>query len=117
MADISAEEWQLLAIFEAEPSLLDVDVPWCYNDAVYRVQQGPLVLSFAIAPAYRDVRIVIENNSGANLYELNAMNVIDIRYIEDGHLEQLEIVLSEQQTIRLQVKPNIRIVHAAKNHP
>lgn len=116
MADISAEEWQFLSIFEAEPSLLDADVPWCYNDAVYRVQQGSLVLSFAIAPAYRDVRILLANR-GTNVYELNAMNVVDIRYIEDGHLEQLEIVLSEQQTIRLQVKPDIRIVHAAKNHP
>ena len=38
MSVVSAEEWQLLSFFEAEPTLRDSDVPWCYNDALYTVE-------------------------------------------------------------------------------
>jgi hypothetical protein len=55
---ISVTELDLLAFFETEPQLLDPEDPWAYNDAAYHVQQGDLSLSFSIAPAYFDVRIL-----------------------------------------------------------
>jgi hypothetical protein len=38
MDGITAREWELLGCFGVEPQLLDPDVPWCYNDAVYEVE-------------------------------------------------------------------------------
>ena len=58
MSSITAKEWELLSFFEVEPVLLDPDVPWCYNDAVYSVQFDGLSASFAVSPASRDVRLV-----------------------------------------------------------
>lgn len=114
MANVSAEEWQLLSLFEVEPELLDAEVPWAYNDAVYRVQQGDLTLSFAIAPAYRDVRIVTEYQA-QRLYELHAVNVQDVRYLKESRGEILEVILNQQEKLTLRIKPRIGISHAFNN--
>jgi hypothetical protein len=113
---VTAEEWQLLSFFEVEPSLRDSDVPWCYNDAVYEVHQGDLALSFAIAPGYRDVRIILQHE-GERLYELNAMDVKDVRYTNDGGQEQLEVALNDRESILLRIKPRVELTHKFDGRP
>jgi hypothetical protein len=34
------EEWELLALFEAEPTVLDRDVPWFYNHLTFDTTRG-----------------------------------------------------------------------------
>jgi hypothetical protein len=109
MADIHVEEWQLLSFFEASPDLRDADVPWCYNDALYCVKQGDVELSFAIDPAYRDVRIALSHR-GETLYELNAMRVDDVRYRNENQVETLEVVLNDRASLVLRVRPRIELV-------
>lgn len=108
MAQVSVEEWQLLSLFEVEPSFRDQDVPWCYNDAVYEVRQGEVHLSFAIAPGYRDVRIVLQF-AGERLYEFNAVDVEDVRYTSNMDGEQLEIVICRRESLFLRIKPRVEI--------
>ena len=107
---ISAEEWQLLSFFEVEPTPTDKDVAWPYNEYLYEIVRSEFELSFSIAPAYRDVRIIL-THKGAKLYELNSMGVKDVRYRNEGNVESLEIVLSPTESIWLVVKPVISINH------
>jgi len=110
---ITAEEWQLLSFFEAEPKLLDPAEPWCFNDAAYKTADGTVELSFAVAPSYSDVRIILSQN-GRTLYELNAMGVHDVVYTNESGAEQLVVQINAGDWLVLSVKPRIFIRHEAQ---
>ena len=109
---ISAKAWELLSFFEIEPEFRDPEDSWPYTDALYRVQQGSLSLSVSIAPAERDVRVILSSD-GNRIYELNATDIKDVRYFkrEDG-VEMLEIIITERDSIFLKTKPRIEIKHS-----
>ena len=106
MTSVSIQEWQVLSCLEVEPELLDPAEPWVVNDAVYRVTQGDLTLSFSIAPSYRDVRIILRRGE-EHLYELNASDVSDVVYRRESDLEQIEVILTDRDRICLRIKPQI----------
>jgi hypothetical protein len=110
MSCVTTEELELLGFFGVEPKRLDPDVPWPYNDFVYEVQRDETSLSFAVAPAYRDVRIVWKSDS-RTLYELNAVGVADVKYHNDRGRESLEIVISSQDRVLLRIDPHICVMH------
>jgi hypothetical protein len=110
MANISVEELDLLGFFSVEPTRLDADVPWPYNNFSYAVQQGGLSLTVALAPAYKDVRIILTSGSDA-IYELKALGVEDVKYHKDGIRETLEIVLTARDRLWLRVWPSISVSH------
>ena len=110
MPSITAEEWQLLSFFESEPELLDPNEHWAYNDAVYRVTDDVVELSVAIQPAYRDVRIIVQNGEH-RIYEFESMGIVDVRYLRDASGELLEIVIDERNCIQLRVRPTISLHH------
>jgi hypothetical protein len=106
---ISAEEWQLLAFFEVEPTKLDADIAWPYNDFTYRRVLGEVTVTFAVAPAYKDFTLTVERG-GAKEIELSALSVFDIRYHEDRGAEWLEILLTEADRLELRLKPSFSLV-------
>ena len=111
---ISAEEWEVPGFFGVEPKTED-DSPWPYNDFLYEIQRVEMALSCAIAPAYKDVRIIVKENK-SKIYELNAVGVDDIVFIaETNKKEVLEITLNDKESIRLVVNPRIEINHAYEN--
>jgi hypothetical protein len=79
------------------------------------VQQGNLMLSFAVAPAYFDVRIVLKR-AEATLYELNARGVEDLTYEVHGGRETLKVSLSPGNWVVLTLKPGISLSHGAKGN-
>jgi hypothetical protein len=105
---ITATELQLLAYFGVEPRLLDPGVPWCYNDAVYRVEIDGYAVSFAIAPAYQDVRIIVERGE-RRLFEFNSVRVRDVRVIDEPGVDAAEVIMTEQSWLRLQLRPKFEI--------
>jgi hypothetical protein len=107
---ISAEEHEVLSFFEVVPTPTDKDIPWPYNDYLYEIEREGMSMSCAIAPAYKDVRIILKYN-GSKFYELNSVGVRDVRYDNKGGNETLEIVLSDNESITLRVKPRIEINH------
>jgi hypothetical protein len=109
MPIITAQEWELLSFFAVEPELQD-DAPWAYNDALYTVRQGDLTLTFAIAPAYCDVRIILSDGD-TRIYELSAKGVHDVRYAVESGCETLHIVIDNRDSISmsLRLKPHIII--------
>lgn len=112
MSQLSIEEHELLCFFEGEPKRLDPETPWPYDDLLYEVARGDLTLSFAVMPAHGDVRIVLKRN-GATLYELDAVGVEDARYRDENGHESLEVFIDKRNTVRLWLKPSIRIGHLA----
>jgi hypothetical protein len=105
---ITATELQLLACFGVEPQLLEPTDPWCYNDAAYVVEVDGFVVSFAVAPAYPDVRIIVRRG-GQRVFEFNSMGVGDVRVIDEPGVDAVEIVLAEQSWLRLQLRPAFEI--------
>jgi len=108
MKTITAQEWELLSFFEVEPELLDSGEPWIFNDALYRVTHEDLVLTFAVQPSYRDVRLTLVVN-GQTTYELSAMGVDDVLYRKEDGVETIEIRLEERHSVLLSLKPHLKI--------
>jgi hypothetical protein len=105
---LSVDEFALLNFFGAIPVQSEDDVPWIYNDSLYEVTTGQTHVAFAVAPAYHDVRIRLQV-SGALLYELNAMGIEDVRVHNDKGREWLEVVVSQRQSIRRGIAPEISL--------
>ena len=110
MSYITATELQILSFFEVEPSKLDPNDPWIYNDCCYQVDAGGLSLSCSIAPAYKDVRITLKQGD-ARIYELNARAIEDLRYHQENNRESLEFILGPNETLWLRLKPSIELLH------
>ncbi len=108
MPAVTVTEFELLDFFGVIPKLRDPDDPWPYNDALYEVQSGNLSLSFALAPSYKDVRLIF-SCSGTKLYELNATGVQDVTHRKGGERESLEIQINDQDTLFLFLTPSIQL--------
>lgn len=106
---ISAEEWQLLAFFEVEPTKLDADVAWPYNDFTYRRTVDNTSVTFAVAPAYKDFTLTVERD-GVKVIELSALSVSDIRYHQEQGEEWLEILLTDSDRLELRIKPSLSLI-------
>ena len=115
MNGVTATELELLTFFEMVPKLRDQDVPWMYNDALYEVRQADLTLSFAVAPGYKDMRLILKRG-GHTLYEMNALGIEDIKYHNDSGREALEIVITSQDRLIVRLKPQISVLHEVREH-
>jgi hypothetical protein len=111
-APITATELELLEFFPDEPALLDPSEDWQYNDAAYSFESGNRRGSFAIAPAYRDVRLVVECGESV-IYELNATSVVDLRIHRDKGVPSLEIAIGPTESVFLRLFPAIAVYHRA----
>jgi hypothetical protein len=111
---ISIEEWKLISFFEVEPNYSEFDEKWPYGDALFEIKRDDLKLSFAIHPCYKDIRIILKKDE-IKFYELNAMNIFDIKYKKENSKEFLEIFLNNILSLTIIVKPNIEINEFIKN--
>jgi hypothetical protein len=110
MKTLSVGELDLLSFFEVEPSALEANVSWYENDWVYEIKDEHVHLSFAIAPLYGDVRVILKVG-GVVPYELNAMGLEDVRHFNDKGQESLRLIVSARESIWLRIKPTISIEH------
>lgn len=107
-AALSVDEYDLVGFFGCLPKQQDSDVPWQYNDSTYEVADSVLHLSFAIAPAYRDVRLLITIGSTI-VFELNAMGVEDVRVRSEKGRPSLEVMVTPTHSPWLSLKPQIML--------
>jgi hypothetical protein len=114
MSAISATELQLLACFGVEPQLLEMDVPWSYNDAAYLIDLDGLTVSFAIQPSYRDVRIIVARGS-QRIFELNAVGVADVRVIDAPRIDAIEVLFADAWWLRMQLRPVFEITQGFRS--
>ncbi len=109
--NLSVDEYDLLNFFGMNPTQLDPDLPWMYNDSAYEAADAHVHVSFAIAPSYKDVRLLLKTGE-VLVYELNAMGVEDVRYHNDKGRESIEVIVSERDSIWLRTKPQVSINHS-----
>jgi hypothetical protein len=65
-------------------------------------------VSFAIAPAYKDVRILLTIDS-ATVFEFDATGVEDVRVRAEKGRVSLEVIIAPANSLRLLLKPHIAI--------
>jgi hypothetical protein len=116
MQNLSIDEYDLLHFFSAAPTQLDKDVPWQYNDSAYEASDSHVRVSFAIAPAAKDVRILL-TIVGACVYEFHALGVEDVRYHQEKARESLEVVVAQWHSVWLSLKPQISIRQSVSKDP
>ena len=110
MKTISAQEWELLSLFEVEPTFSYIDDVWPFTEAEYRVEQDQITLYCYIHPINKSFRLTLIV-SNEIIYKLNVVNVKDIRYLGKPGDELLEVLVTETEAIVLRVKPEIEIEH------
>ncbi len=97
-------ELMLLGCFGAEPRLRDADMPWCYNEATYRVAVDGLDVTLVVTPAYCRARLTVRRD-GRPLFEFTADWVIDLRVIDERGVDAFVLELSEGAWLRAQLRP------------
>ncbi len=69
------EEWELLALFESEPTIADRDVPWFYNRLTFETKRGTDEVRCAIEPGQETLEINWRQNGKEKLrLELHWVN-------------------------------------------
>jgi hypothetical protein len=81
---------------------------WFYNDAAYATEVDGLSVSFAVQPAYRDVRLIVWRGE-RRLFELNAVGVADVRVIDEHGVDAVELELTAKSWVRVQLRPAFEV--------
>jgi hypothetical protein len=108
---VRATELEMLACFGVEPRLLDTRDPWCYNEATYTVEVDGLSVSFTVAPSYQDVRLIVQRGD-EDVFELNAVGVVDVRVIDQPGVDAVEVVFTHKSCLKLQLRPTFEITQS-----
>jgi hypothetical protein len=111
---VTATELEVLACLGVEPQMLDSDVPWCYNDAAYLVEVDGLSVSFAVAPGFGDVRLIVRRGD-QRLFEFSAVGVRDVRVIDEPGVDAVEVVMAEESWLRLQLRPAFEVTQGFRS--
>jgi len=106
-------EWEALAFFEGDPVSRAYGTEWFDSDSAYEIERGGFVVSCAIHPIHRDVRLIIRRDEKI-IFEWNAQGLSDICYVEEVHRTILKFISSEDDYTTLQVTPEITINRHSK---
>ncbi len=108
MSSVTVTEPELLDFFGVEPTQLDAEIPWPYNEFSYSLELDQFKLQFRITPSSKDVAFSV-SHGGSPLYTFKALQVEDVKYRKEGSGETLEIVVTSQDKLWLRVFPSLRI--------
>lgn len=89
--------------------MVDADVPWCYNEASYLLEVDGLSVLFTIAPGDRDVRLSVRQG-GRRMFEFRLVGMRDVRVIDEPGIDAVEIVMTEESWLRLQLRPKFEVI-------
>jgi len=105
------EDWELLALFEAEPALTDRDVPRFYNQLTYETTRGPNFVRCEIEPGYEKLTLTCWRDSviwlSLDLHWVSGLRVITgrgkdflVASFRDPHLCDMEFHLKPDICLR-----------------
>ncbi|RDC63639.1 hypothetical protein [Adhaeribacter pallidiroseus] len=103
------EEYELMAVFESEPIMLDPDVPFYYNKSTYKYTNSEKEeFTFSILPSYSEISInvTIANFEIANL---SLQNIRNFKILSDNKLEKRIMLSGENYLLKIQLKPKFSI--------
>jgi hypothetical protein len=108
-SQLSICEWEAIAFFGSEHKSRAYGTEWFDSDSVYEVSdQSGLTLTCAIHPIHRDVRIRLLRRDHL-IYEWQAQDLKDICYVEEKDRTVMKFVVSDRDSLTLQVQPRISI--------
>ncbi|WP_299819940.1 hypothetical protein [uncultured Pontibacter sp.] len=108
------EEYELMAIFESEPDMLDstTDVPFYYNKSTYKYSNPEKeVITFSMTPSYDEVSIKVskENFEIANM---NLQHISSLSVLSDNKEEKRIMLTGRNYVLKVQLKPRFNIQFA-----
>lgn len=110
------EEWELLALFEVEPTITDRDVPWYYNRLTFETTRGDDHIRCEIEPGYEKLNIVWWRGAKEKMtLELNWVN--GLRVVTGGGTDYLVASFREKHLLDLEfhLKPEVRLRWGTSN--
>jgi hypothetical protein len=104
------EEWQLLSVFEVEPTVLDPGVPWAYNMLTFETTRGEDRVRCEIAPGYDEFRFVWTRD-GDLILKLDLRRVSGLLVHTEKGSESLCLEFSDDTIgpLVLQLKPKLTV--------
>lgn len=61
------EDYELIGFFDAEPVVLDPEVPWIYNTLEFSTNRNGIEIRARISPSYREVSVSLVRALGGRL--------------------------------------------------
>jgi hypothetical protein len=112
------EQWELISLFESEPTLLDPEVPWFYNRVAFVLQRDDERIECDIEPADHmlDFRWSIQDRT---VVRLQLANVVGLVVRQTPESEGLTITTSgaELGSLYIQVSPEVGVIWTADIAP
>ncbi|MCM3127555.1 hypothetical protein M3625_07325 [Paenibacillus sp. MER 78] len=106
------QEHELMELFESEPTKLDEEVPFFYNNNTYKLCRPNGELYFEIEPSHRWSRVVWKQGT-ASLVDLTLENIKGIDIEKRSGMEFMNFYFDEEQGVRtllLKTKPAISVI-------
>ena len=112
------EEYELLALFECEPTFLDTPsdtMVFFYNEATYEFSNGFEDFIVTLQPACGDVKIQVTNHDTKNLMTyLELKNIARFEIINDKKdVSSIMLTIEDDerlQTFEIDFKPNFKLI-------
>ncbi|MFM2093293.1 MAG: hypothetical protein RIS70_417 [Planctomycetota bacterium] len=110
MIDPFPEAWQLLAFFHCEPTLLDPDVPWAYNQITFDHTFGDDRVQCVIEPGYERLDLSWWQHQSPRL-TLRLCDVTGLTVVNAPDFDCLVATFRDPQLmpLRFQLRPCIRV--------
>ena len=104
------EEWELLSLFECEPTISERDVPWFYNRLTFETKRGSDEIHCEIEPAYETVNITWWHG-GKEKVKLELHWVGGLQVVTGGGIDYLIVKFRDRYSLALEfhLKPEIRL--------
>jgi hypothetical protein len=116
MVGAPPDDLDLLAFFEAEPSLLDFDVPWTHNTATYKAERDGFAVVFQISPSYSALKASVSFD-GRDVVEAEVSQFKSLELVNDGGRETLiaRFGASTASALYLTIKHRIQLAVVASS--
>lgn len=103
-------DWELIGLFETEPLLADVGVPWSYNRLEFSTERRNGLLKCIIEPGYETLKLQWSNER-APYVDLDLHWVSGIEVKNDNGREWMVVTMRDQCLfpLEVQLKPGIAV--------
>jgi hypothetical protein len=104
------EPWELVSLFEGDPTLSDPDVPWIYNRVTFVIERGDERIEVTIHQADREFAFTWSIR-GRSVVKLDLGNVVGLEVTKEDSREGLRLTTADPdaEPLHIDVSPEFRI--------
>lgn len=98
-----------MSVFEAEPIMLDSDVPFYYNKSTYKyINSEKEEFTFSMSPSYHEIYIKVEKDN-LEIANLSLQNINTFNILSDNKLEKRIMLSGQSYLLKIQLKPKFSL--------